>query len=61
MTEIARAIFTQVQAAVRRKTLLLLWWIDGGKMVLSATRSPGRDASGRERLRAYECVRGWIR
>ena len=23
--------FTQVRAAVRRKTLLLLWWIDGGK------------------------------
>ena len=22
--------FTQVRAAVRRKTLLLLWWIDGG-------------------------------
>ena len=26
-------IFTQVRAAVRRKTLLLLWWIDGGKVV----------------------------
>ena len=25
--------FTQVRAAARRKTLLLLWWIDGGKMV----------------------------
>ena len=25
--------FTQVQAATRRKTLLLLWWIDGGKVV----------------------------
>ena len=23
--------FTQVRATVRRKTLLLLWWIDGGK------------------------------
>ena len=23
--------FTQVRAAVRRKTLLPLWWIDGGK------------------------------
>ena len=26
--------FTQVRAAVRRKTLLLLWWIDGGRMVV---------------------------
>ena len=26
--------FTQVRAAVRRKTLLLLWWIDGGKVVV---------------------------
>ena len=25
--------FTQVRAAARRKTLLLLWWIDGGKVV----------------------------
>ena len=25
--------FTQVRAAVRRQTLLLLWWIDGGKVV----------------------------
>ena len=25
--------FTQVRAAVRRKTLLLLWWIDDVKMV----------------------------
>ena len=25
--------FTQVRAAVRRKTLLLLWWIDGGMNV----------------------------
>ena len=26
-----RGNFTQVRAAVRRKTLLMLWWIDGGK------------------------------
>ena len=26
--------FTQVRATVRRKTLLLLWWIDGGKVVV---------------------------
>ena len=25
--------FSQVRAAVRHKTLLLLWWIDGGKVV----------------------------
>ena len=31
MAEITQAVFTQVRAAVRRKTLLLLWWIDGGK------------------------------
>ena len=26
--------FTQVRAAARCKTLLLLWWIDGGKVVV---------------------------
>ena len=26
--------FTQVRAAMRRKTQLLLWWIDGGKVVV---------------------------
>ena len=26
--------FTQVRAVVRRQTLLLLWWIDGGKVVV---------------------------
>jgi hypothetical protein len=26
--------FTQVRDAARHKTLLLLWWIDGGKMVV---------------------------
>ena len=25
--------FTQVRATMRRKTLLLLWWIDGGNVV----------------------------
>ena len=38
--------FTQVPATVRHKTLLLLWWIDGGKMEVGATRLPGRGASG---------------
>ena len=33
MTEITHAVFTQVRAAARRKTLLLLWWIDGGMSV----------------------------
>lgn len=26
--------FTQVRAVVRHKTLLLLWWIDGGNLVV---------------------------
>ena len=26
--------FTQVRAAARRKTLLLLWWIDGENVVV---------------------------
>ena len=26
--------FTQLRAAARRKTLILLWWIDGGKVVV---------------------------
>ena len=26
--------FTQVRAVVRRKTILLLWWTDGGKVVV---------------------------
>ena len=43
--------FTQVRAAARRKTLLLLWWI----MVENASLLPGRVASGREELRVYEC------
>ena len=34
--------FTQVQAAVRRKTLLLLWWIDGGRMMVGCGTLPGR-------------------
>ena len=39
--------FTQVRAAMRRKTLLLLCWIDGGKMVVVVACLPGRVASGR--------------
>ena len=27
-------VFTQVRAASRHKTLLLLWWIDGGKLLV---------------------------
>ena len=52
--------FTQVRAAVRCKTLLLLWWIDGGKMLVSAAHLPGSVASGRKWLRAYECEGVWI-
>ena len=29
--------FTQVRAATRRKTLLLLWWIDGGMVVMEGS------------------------
>ena len=38
--------FTQVRAAVRRKTLLLLWWIDVEIKVVNATCLPGRVALG---------------
>ena len=47
--------FTQVRAAARHKTLLLLWWIDGGKWWKSASLLPDKVASGREWLCAYEC------
>ena len=49
--------FTQVRAVVRRKTLLLLWCIDGGKMVVDVVHLPGKVALGRKWLRAYECGR----
>ena len=55
MTEITQAVFTQVRAAARRKTLLLLWWIDGRKCWRSAMLLTDKVASGREELRAYEC------
>ena len=42
--------FTQVRAAVRRKTLLLLWWIDGGKVVVERSTLARQ---GRQWLRAY--------
>ena len=35
MAEITHAVFTQVRAAMRRKTLLLLWWIDGERNTLA--------------------------
>ena len=37
--------FTQVRVAVRRKTLLLHWWTDDGKMVVLVVRLPGMVAS----------------
>ena len=43
--------FTQVRAAVRRKTLLLLWWIDGGRVVVERSTLARQ---GRQWLRAYE-------
>ena len=48
--------FTQVQATVRHKILLLLWWIDGGKWWENAALLPGKVASRRKWLRAYECA-----
>ena len=46
--------FTQVRAAARCKTLLLLWWIDGGNVV--AKRST---LAGRGFLRATAITRIW--
>ena len=48
-------IFTQVRATVRRKTLFLLWWIDGGKMVVVVARLTGRVALGRNGYRRMKC------
>jgi len=49
--------FTQVRVAARRKTLLLLWWINEWTMVEMRLSSPTRLPWGREQLRAYECTR----
>ena len=46
MAGITRAIFTQFRVAARRKTLLLLWWIDGGRMVVERS-TLARDAATR--------------
>ena len=50
-TAMTRAVFTQVRAAVKRKTLLLLWWIeveeDGG----CGCKSPARLPQGCNRAR----------
>jgi hypothetical protein len=45
-TMITRAVFTQVRAALRRKTLLLLWWIDERTMVETQRSSPARSPRG---------------
>ena len=46
--------FYPVRAAVRRKTLLLLWWIDGGKVVVErstlARQGLPRGGSGYARM-----------
>ena len=42
--------FTQVQAAVRRKSLLLLWWIDGGRVVVERSTLAWQDGSGYTRM-----------
>ena len=50
--------FTQVQAAVRRKTLLLLWWIDGGvNVVMCSTLAWQGSPRGRG---DYVCMVAWV-
>ena len=46
--------FTEVWAAARRKTLLLLWWIDGGKVLVVRSTVPGKGC-----LRAAATMRVW--
>ena len=45
--------FTQVQATVWRKTLLLLWWIDDGRVVV------GRSTLARQ-VRQWLCAYGRV-
>ena len=40
---------------MKRKTLLLLWWIDGARMVVAAARLQGRVASGRNGYVRMKC------
>ena len=47
--------FTQVRAAVRHKTLLLLWWVDGERMVVEHSTLARQD-----RLRAPVAMRVWL-
>ena len=42
--------FSQVQATARRETLLLLWWIDGKRVVVEHRTLAQQ---GRQWLRAY--------
>jgi hypothetical protein len=49
-------VFTQVRAAEKRKTLVLLWWIDEGT-VKNAWRSSLAGSPWGEQLRAYEYTR----
>ena len=42
--------FTQVRAATRCKTLLMLWWIDGGRVVVERSTLTWQ---GRQWLHAY--------
>ena len=48
--------FTHVRAAVRRKTLLLLWWIDGGRMVVEHSTLARHGCLWAQWLCSYECV-----
>ena len=51
--------FTQVRAAARRKTLLLLWWIDGGMSVVMrstlARQGLPQGGSVYARIVAWDC------
>ena len=50
--------FTQVRAAARRKTLLLLWWIDGGmSVVVRSTLSRQGLPRGHS---DYACMVAWV-
>jgi hypothetical protein len=58
-----RAVFTQVRAAVKRKTLLLLWWIEVEEGDGCEVQVPGKVVVGMP-LHTYSvwwflCGRAW--
>jgi hypothetical protein len=54
--KVTQVVFTQVWAAVRRKTLLLLGWIDGRTVVNERLSIPAR-LPREEQLRTYDYTR----